>query len=93
MLIAGAFLASADAILLVVPMAAFWCLDGYFLGQERIFRHVYNDIRKSSDTNFAMDVAKHLGKAKTGWISAACSRTLAIFYLSEIAALVAMWAL
>jgi len=69
---------------LLLPVAGFWILDGYFLWQERLFRQVYNDIRQQTDTDFKMDLAKHKDKPKCSWLSAIFSITLTIFYLIEV---------
>lgn len=69
----------------VLPVAGFWILDGYFLWQERLFRQVYGEIRVQSDTDFKMDVLKHKVKPKCSWMSAIFSVTLLIFYLVEFA--------
>ena len=68
---------------LFCPLVGFWILDGYFLWQERLFRHVYDEIRGQAETNFEMDLAKHKGKPKCSWISSIFSVTLVIFYFIE----------
>lgn len=30
----------------LIPIAGFWLLDSYFLRQERLFRKLYDDVRK-----------------------------------------------
>ena len=75
---------------LLLPVAGFWILDGYFLWQERLFRQVYNDIRQQTDTDFKMDLAKHKDKPKCRWLSAMFSITLTIFYLIEVLFVLAM---
>lgn len=70
-------------LVLFLPIAGFWILDGYFLWQERLFRYVYDEIRPQTDTDFKMDLGKHKGKAKSSWLSAIFSITLIIFYLIE----------
>ena len=69
---------------LIIPITVFWVLDGYFLWQERLFRQIYNDIRIQNNTDFAMDITKHLNKPKCNWWSATFSLTLNIFYIGEI---------
>ena len=71
-------------LVLFLPIAGFWILDGYFLWQERLFRQVYEEIRQQADTDFKMDLGKHRNKPKCSWISAIFSITLIIFYLIEI---------
>ena len=71
-------------LVLFLPIAGFWILDGYFLWQERLFRYVYDEIRQQTDTDFKMDLGKHKGESKCSWISAIFSVTLIIFYLIEV---------
>ena len=71
-------------LVLFLPVAGFWILDGYFLWQERLFRHIYDEIRPQTDTDFKMDLGKHKGKPKCSWISSIFSVTLIIFYLIEV---------
>lgn len=73
-----------SVLTLFLPVAGFWILDGYFLWQERLFRHVYDEIRQQTDTDFKMDLGKHKGKPKCSWISAIFSVTLVIFYFIEV---------
>src|SRR6266852_3616424 len=39
------------------PILIFWILDGYFLSQERLFRALYDKVRKlpESEIDFSMD--------------------------------------
>ena len=71
-------------LVLLLPVAGFWILDGYFLWQERLFRQVYEEVRQQSDTDFKMDLGKHRDKPKCSWISSIFSITLVIFYLIEV---------
>ena len=68
----------------LIPVVGFWILDGYFLWQERLFREIYNEVRKQETTNFEMNPMKHLDKPKRGWFSSIFSITLNIFYGVEI---------
>ena len=72
-------------LLLFLPVAGFWVLDGYYLWQERLFRQVYEEIRQQDDTDFKMDLGKHKNKAKCSWGASIFSVTLVIFYLIEAA--------
>ena len=65
-----------------IPVLVFWGLDGYFLWQERLFRKLYNRVRKKSDTDFAMALDKSGFK---DWCRAVFSRTLLAFYAMELA--------
>ena len=75
------------------PVLGFWILDGYFLWQERLFRQVYDEVRRQSDTDFKMDVMKHVNKPQCSWWSAAFSVTLVIFYAVECVFILATFAI
>ena len=68
----------------LIPVIGFWILDGYFLWQERLFREIYNEVRKQETTDFEMSPMKHTNKPKRSWISSIFSVTLNIFYGIEI---------
>jgi len=68
----------------IVPVAGFWILDGYFLWQERLFRGVYNDVRKLDNTDFEMTIPAQLKKPNHKWHHATFSIILNIFYLTEL---------
>ena len=40
--------------LALIPFVLLFALDGYFLWQERLFRDLYNDVRKKTDTDYSM---------------------------------------
>ena len=67
-----------------VPIVSFWVLDGYFLWQERLFRGIYNDVRVKETTDFKMDIPAQLNKPKNQWHHAIFSKTLLLFYGSEL---------
>ena len=60
------------AVLALFPSLAFWGLDAYYLRQERLFRRLYDELRKLSDENyeksgpFAMSTKKHSHQV-AGW--------------------------
>lgn len=68
----------------IIPVIAFWILDGYFLWQERLFRGIYNDVRKQDDTEFEMNIPEQIIKPKHKWHHAIFSTTLNVFYLMEV---------
>ncbi|QKV95518.1 hypothetical protein HUT19_30400 [Streptomyces sp. NA02950] len=83
------------AVTAFVPLLAFWLLDGYFLWQERLFRNLYDQVRKPAGGGvepFAMNPRPYA--AGTRWRQAACSVTLALFYggmaVAHLAVLVAV---
>lgn len=82
---AGFAFANADwqiASIALLPITAFWGLDAYFLRQERLFRCLYNEVRRSGSAiePFSMDVSDY-GTAVRSWSRTLVSRTLITFYL------------
>ena len=65
----------------LIPVIGFWILDGYFLWQERLFRKVYDDIRKQETTDFDM---KPTSKKSCSFSCSMFSVTLIVFYMIEI---------
>lgn len=50
------------ALLGLLPPAAFWFLDAYFLRQERLYRHLYNEVRAGTVAAFCMDARPYEGR-------------------------------
>ncbi|MFG1711022.1 hypothetical protein ACFLIM_48475 [Nonomuraea sp. M3C6] len=65
----------------LAPVLLFWYLDAYFLRQERLFRCLYNDVRRAEIQTepFSMDISPYFKGRAT--IKVAFSRTLWPFYL------------
>ena len=72
------------------PIIIFWILDGYFISQERLFRSLYDHVRKlaEKDIDFSMDTSAFQSKTRNGWVCSLLSVTLLCFYLFLIAV---MW--
>jgi len=68
------------------PVIIFWILDGYFLSQERLFRSLYDDVRKLNEEkiDFSMNTSKYANDKNNSWISSMFSTTLLFFYLPLI---------
>lgn len=68
---------------LLVLVLVFWILDGYFLSQERLFRALYNHVRKleEKEIDFSMDTREYKEEKKNTWVFAMFSSTLLVFYL------------
>ena len=69
-------------VVALVPVIAFWGLDGYFLWQERLYRALYDHVRtlEEDKIDFSMNVSPFkTGRPRT-WPSATFSRTLLVFY-------------
>lgn len=56
-----------------------WTLDGFFLSQERMYRALYNKVRKEDNTDFDMN-ASVFNSGKNSWICSTFSKTLLLFY-------------
>ncbi len=73
-------------IFICFPILVFWLLDGYFLSRERLFRVLYDKVRKrkSSQIDFSMDVENLRSKKskKNSWLWSIFSTTLFVFYFS-----------
>ncbi|WP_405990017.1 hypothetical protein [Streptomyces sp. NBC_00986] len=71
----GSIAATALAVLV-----AFWFLDGYFLYQERLFRMLYDDVRRPGSTvdPFSMDPRPYAGQVALR--QSVLSPTLLLFY-------------
>ncbi len=69
----------------LIPVIGFWILDSYYLQQERIFRGIYNDVRKKNKTDFAMNTSSQKSKLKCKWIRTLFSITIFFFYIIESA--------
>ncbi|GAA4932402.1 hypothetical protein GCM10023314_00880 [Algibacter agarivorans] len=64
----------------------FWILDGYYLGQERKYRDLYNSIRLKDESEIDFDMnATIMNNNKNSWISSLFSITNLIFYGTLIA--------
>jgi hypothetical protein len=89
-LIAGIFALSARdsnhyfITLVYYPTILFWFLDGYFLQQERLYRSLYDEVRKMDEIqiDFSMntDKFKKLDKKNTWLESTFCSKTVGVPY-------------
>lgn len=66
----------------------FWILDGYFLSQERLFKDLYDYVRKlkEEEIDFSMDTKEYQKYKKNTVIYAMFSSTLLIFYLPLVGA-------
>ncbi|MET9888851.1 hypothetical protein ABZZ47_01310 [Streptomyces sp. NPDC006465] len=64
----------------ILPIVGFWLLDSYFLRQERLFRKLYDDVRKPEvDVElFSMNVQPYLSVVP--WGKVVRSHTMVNFY-------------
>jgi hypothetical protein len=77
-----------------LPLIVFWMLDGYYLYQERLFRAVYDHVRKLGEDkiDFSMDTSTFTNGRNT-WTSTMMSRTVCGFYLPLLAAMIGVMAI
>lgn len=63
----------------------FWILNGYFLSQERLFRALYDHVRKLDEPkiDFSMSTSG-FENSKNNWLCSIFSQTLLIFYLTLV---------
>lgn len=63
------------------PLIAFWILDGYFLWQERLFRALYDHVRRlnEEEVDFSMDISVVKDQVKP-WSEVILSMTLLLFH-------------
>lgn len=82
-LVAGLFALAAGggkwvyAALGLLPSLSFWGLDAYYLRQERLFRKLYDAVRRGTldAERFSMNTAPHAGEVP-GWASTAFSKSI-----------------
>lgn len=69
-------------VFLALITLLFWCYDGYFLAQERMYRDLYNKVRKQKEEeiDFSMDTSEFKGKVQNTILFCMFSPTLRYFY-------------
>lgn len=75
-----------------LSVIVFWILDGYYLSRERRFRYLYDEVRKREEReiDFSMDVSK-FNELKTNWFYSIFSRTILLFYISLVGAMLIVY--
>jgi hypothetical protein len=79
-------LSSSYLYLAILPALAFWGLDAYYLRQERLFRSLYNSIRKSKRKDidpYSFDTHTVNGEVKN-WFCTLFSPTVILLHGSVI---------
>lgn len=88
-LVAGIFvLASKDTdklyfLVAYIPVIVFWCLDAYYLLEERLYRSLYEKVRKTDekDIDFTLKAtAKEFDTRKNCYCNCLFSKTVFGFY-------------
>ena len=98
-LVAAVFAFAADdgdpifLLVALIPALAFWGLDAYYLRQERLFRALYDAVRKGEagageDGPFSMNTTP-VGDRVASWWGVVCSQTIAWLYGPIVALIVA----
>lgn len=64
------------------PLVIFWLLDAYYLKQERLFRHLYDEVRKKDENE--IDFSMPVKNGKENYFKVLFSITLGIFYIGSI---------
>ncbi|MEM8720779.1 MAG: hypothetical protein AAGE84_16035 [Cyanobacteria bacterium P01_G01_bin.39] len=64
-----------------LPVSAFWLLDGYYLRQERLYRKLYDRVRKQKETeiDFSMNTSEFFEDVDP-WLRICFSKTLLVFH-------------
>jgi hypothetical protein len=77
---AASHLSWSVAMVGLLPIIVFWCLDAYFLRQERLFRGLYNAVAEQADniSPFSLNPAAY--KGNHSWLRVFRSKTLILFY-------------
>jgi hypothetical protein len=75
-----------------LPAIAFWVLDGYFLWQERMYRKLYDAVRKGGDeqSDFSMNAYNYEAEVPS-WPATCVSKTLLIFHGMVVGAVVGVF--
>lgn len=79
-------LSSSYLYLAILPALAFWGLDAYYLRQERLFRALYNSVRKTKRKDidpYSFDTKSVSGNVKN-WICTMFSPTVLLLHGSVI---------
>ena len=72
-------------VIALFPALTFWGLDAYFLRQERLFRHMYNSVRKKREYEIDFDLNPTLFKNEQDtWLKCVFSKTLGFFYIAVL---------
>lgn len=67
-----------------LPIVVFWCLDTYYLRQERLYRKLYNKVREMDEKDIDFDLAatqEKVGDKTTTYPACFFSPTILGFYL------------
>jgi hypothetical protein len=74
-------------LIALIPALAFWGLDGFYLGQERLFRRLHEDVVAGNVDPFLMDPSEYEEHVK-GWLRSVISRSVLPFHLPVVLAVI-----
>lgn len=79
------------ALIALFPAAIFGLLDGYFLMQERLFRHLYDEVRGKDveAIDYSMNTEPFSGKES--WIGCCFSQTILLFHGAVLASCIIVY--
>lgn len=73
-------------LLAYIPVFMFWFLDAYYLRQERLYRGLYDEVRRSTETpSFSMVPPSISEKSSYCYMNVLFSKTEAGFYIPLMA--------
>jgi len=79
------------ALVGLAPLIAFWSLDAYFLSRERLYRALYDAVRRGTADGGRFSMAyNEFRSARNSWPACLMSWTVAGFYLPTLAVGVAL---
>ncbi|MEV4134486.1 hypothetical protein AB0J72_20235 [Dactylosporangium sp. NPDC049742] len=73
----GSWLVGVSALL---PLIAFWGVDGFLLRQERLYRRLYDAVRRAEDDVEPLSMNATRYRSRILWPAAVGSPTLVAFY-------------
>ena len=72
----------------LIPAFAFWCLDGFSLWQERLYRQHYDAVRLASLEEWSRDpFSMHVHgdpQGRLAWLKACFSASVAVLYVALV---------
>ncbi|MCC6542867.1 MAG: hypothetical protein IT225_11665 [Flavobacteriales bacterium] len=77
------------AIVSYFPCILFWCLDGYYLAQERKFRSLFEAARSGKADLYSMNTQAHARERDT-WLNSIFGTTLLLFHGTIVAVISSM---
>lgn len=85
---------TAGALVGLMPALLFWGLDAYYLRQERLFRKLYDVVRKQDTTDYSLDIKdipRSERKQVPNWFATLFAIVNWPFYLSLIGVIAFVW--